>query len=136
MSWDELCGERTLNAIRTDVRHPFSADASGVAMDLGDITVFVFEDPCDDYRSCSNEPMIVKQALYSFGVSPDYIRVPVLITRWTQSERGGEADGLEFTDRRNGKLILRVGTDNSDDYYPSFVCEWQPANIAENESST
>lgn len=29
----------------------------------------------------------------------------------------------------NGALVLTVGTDNSDDYYPSFVTDWQPENI-------
>lgn len=33
MDWDELCGERVLMAIRTDVRHPFDPDANGVALD-------------------------------------------------------------------------------------------------------
>jgi hypothetical protein len=118
MSWDDLLGERTLDAIRTDVRHPFDTDAAGVALDLGGLTVFIFEDPSDGYRS--------------FGVSPDYIRVPVRVSRWTKGEREGEADGLEFTDRRNGKVVLRVGTDNTDDYYPSFVCDWRPQNLADN----
>jgi hypothetical protein len=132
MSWDDLLGERTLDAIRTDVRHPFDTDAAGVALDLGGLTVFIFEDPSDGYRSCSAEPLIVKAPLYSFGVSPDYIRVPVRVSRWTKGEREGEADGLEFTDRRNGKVVLRVGTDNTDDYYPSFVCDWRPQNLADN----
>ena len=131
MTWDDLCGERTLMAIRTDVRHPFQSDANGVALDLDGLTIFIFEDPNDGYRSCSAEPLVAKASLYSFGISPEYIRAPVRIQRWTRSEHG-EADGLEFIDTRNGKTVLKVGTDNSDHYYPSFVCDWQPQNLAEN----
>jgi hypothetical protein len=138
MSWEELHGEKDLHAIRTDVRHPFDADASGCALDLGDLTVFVFENPDDGYRSCAAEPMIVKTALYSFGCSPDYIRAPVLVRKLTQDERGygGECEGIELIDRRNGKTILRLGTDNTDDYYPSFVCDWRPQNLADNSEKT
>ncbi len=132
-SWDALCGERELMAIRTDVRHPFQSEANGVALDLKDITVFVFEDPSDGYRSSAATPLIARCSLYEFGISPDYIRAPVLVRRWTKSEYGSSADGVEFIDKRNGKTILKLGTDNSDDYYPSFTCDWQPLNLADNQ---
>lgn len=132
MTWTDLCGERELLSIRTDVRHPFSTEANGVALDLGNLTVFVFEDPSDGYRSSACEPLIAQQSLYAFGVSPEYVRVPVLIRPLTQGRYGAKAEGLEFIDRRNGKTVLLLGTDNCDDYYPSFTCEWTPANLVEN----
>lgn len=132
MAWEDICGNRELRAIRTDIRHPFQSEANGVALDLGDMTVFVFEDPSDGYRSRSAEPLIAKTSLYSFGCNPEYIRAPVLIRLWERSEYGGAAEGVEFIDTRNGKTILRLGTDNSDGYYPSFTCDWQPQNLAEN----
>jgi hypothetical protein len=136
MSWDDLCGNRVLRAIRMDVRHPFDANAAGVALDLDEVTVFVFEDPNDGYRSSAAEPMIVKAPLYSFGCYPEYIRAPVLVKRWTVSECGGDgADGVEFIDTRNGKTILLLGTDNIDDYYPSYTCDWRPQNLAENAAA-
>lgn len=128
--WDALCGDRILNAIRTDVRHPFNADANGVALDLGDLTVFFFEDPSDGYRSCAASPMVARSSMWELGAEPEYIRVPVQIRKHEKSDGGGEAHGLEFVDKRNGKIILVVGTDNSDDYYPSFICDWRPQNIA------
>lgn len=129
MSWDDLCGERKLNAFTADVRHPFDADANGCALDLGDMTVFVFENPNDGYRSSAIEPMIVKAALYEFKCDPDYIRVPCLIRRQDKGRYGGAFDGVEVIDTRNGKTILLLGTDNNDDYYPSYTCEWSPQNI-------
>lgn len=134
MSWDDLCGERELRAIRTDVRHPFQAEANGVALQLDDMTVLVFEDPSDGYRSCANDPIIMQAPLYSLGCDPEYIRAPVLVRRWTQAEYG-TPDGVEFIDRRNGKTVLRLGTDNSDDYYPSYTCDWRPQNLADNDAA-
>lgn len=133
MTWDDLCGEHTLMAVQADVRHPFDASADGGAFQLNqDMTVFVFEDPSDGYRSCAVEPMVVKSPLYSFGCSPNYVRAPVLIRRWERSTYG-EADGIEIIDKRNGKTILRAGTDNSDDYYPSYTFDWRPQDLAANE---
>ncbi len=135
MSWDELCGTRHLKAVNTDVRHPFDANASGGAIELDDMTVFIFEDPSDGYRSSAIEPMIVKSAMYSFGCSPNYVRAPVLVRRWERSEYGGSADGIEIIDTRNGKTILRAGTDNDDDYYPSYTFDWRPQDLAENAAA-
>lgn len=132
-SWDDLCGRRVLMAIDTTVRHPFDPDASGVALDLGEFTVFIFEDPSDGYRSSAAAPLVARESLYVFQKSGiQYLRAPVLIRLWTKSEYGGNAEGLEFIDERNGKTILLVGTSNSDDYYPSFVCDWLPQNLSEN----
>lgn len=132
--WDELCGERMLNAITTDIKHPFCTEAQGVALYLDEMTVFVFEDPSDGYRSSATTPMLVKAPLYEFGHSPEYIRVPVLVRRWTEDSYG-VPDGVEMIDRRNGKTVLRLGTSNSDDYYPSFTCDWKPENLTENQAA-
>lgn len=133
LTWEDICGERQLLAIRTDIRHPFNSEANGVALDLGDLTVFVFEDPNDGYRSAAASPLFAKGSLCEFGVSPDYIRAPVRIEKWRprpDEHYSGECEGLRFIDTRNGKTVLLLGTSNTDDYYPSFVCDWQPQNLA------
>jgi hypothetical protein len=132
MAWNDLIGPHTLMAVRRDVRHPFDANADGGAFQLDQgLTVFVFEDPSDGYRSSAIEPMVFHAPLYSFGCSPDYIRAPVLVRLW---ERSGDcqAEGIEIIDNRNGKVVLTAGTDNSDDYYPSFTFDWRPQDLADN----
>jgi len=129
MSWNELCGKHTLMAIRTDVTHPFDKDANGIAIDLdNELAVFIFEDPSDGYRSTAAAPLIANCNLYEFGCKMDYIKAPVTITRWTESD-SNRADGIILTDTRNGKVILRVGTENTDDDYPRFVCDWRPQDL-------
>lgn len=132
-TFESLHGEITLMAIRMDVRHPFCEDANGAALQLGEKTIFVFEDPSDDYRSCASDPLIVNAPIYSFGCDPDYIRIPVTVQKLEPLESYEESEGIQLIDRRNGKIILRLGTDNSNDYYPCFVSEWVPQNIADNE---
>ena len=134
MAWSDICGERTLLAITTDVRHPFDPDANGVAIDLDGLIVFAFEDPSDGYRSTCAEPLIAHDNLYSFGVSPDYLRVPVMV-REIDRHTDHAFEGVEMIDRRNGKTILVLGTNNTDDYYPYYTCEWSPQNIADNRGN-
>lgn len=39
-------------------------------------------------------------------------------------------DILVFVDVKNGKEILKVGTGNTDDYYPYCVLEYTPENLS------
>ena len=43
-----------------------------------------------------------------------------------------KTDILELIDVVTGKLVLEVGTDYSDDYYPSFVANFNPEAMALN----
>ena len=40
---------------------------------------------------------------------------------------------LDLYDVANGKVVLSVGTDNVDDWYPWFVAEFEPRNLHVNE---
>lgn len=85
------------------------------------------EDPDDGYRS-SMDKIFVSDAPMKNVFAP----CKVLARMDTEREYGGTNDTLELLDCANGRVILRVGTDNSDDYYPWFVAEWLPANMAIN----
>lgn len=138
MPWSDLYGAHILRSIRTDARHPFVADANGVAFELDDWkTVFVFENKDDGYRSSSDEPLITNSSLNKFGIYPEYINVPVEIVRWSEEDeiesgRYGKPEGIKVIDKRNELVILLLGTRHTDDYYPCFTCDWRPQNIFEN----
>lgn len=135
--WAALCGKRTLKAISMDVKHPGDASASGCMLEIDDCVVFAFENPDDGYRSCCNEPLIGKGDT-SYGYRADNVThlgyVPVEIELWEFAQEGenhsGQCNGIRIKDTRNGATILLLGTDNTDDYYPSYVCDWQPQNLA------
>lgn len=135
MPWSDLYGNHVLKAIRTDVRHPFDGSANGIAVQFDEMTVLVFENPDDGYRSSANEPIIMNAPLYSLGCSPEYIHAPVLVRGWTTSQYGDGCDGIEVIDTRNGKTVLTLGTDNVNDYYPSYTADWRPQDLAENAAA-
>ena len=135
MKWESLHGEWTLMSIRVDARHPFNETANGTAIYLSkkgvDKTIFVFEDENDGYRSSATTPIVMEAPLDEVCNYPEYVRVPVVVSELKGDY--GKSEGIELRDARNGKVVLRLGTDNSDDYYPCFVSEWKPDNIDVNQ---
>jgi hypothetical protein len=87
------------------------------------------EDPSDGYRS-SMEKLFVSADTMTNVFKP----VRVLARIRTEYEHGGVSDVLQLLDMANGKVILEVGTDNTDDYYPVFVASWKPENMAANNA--
>ena len=126
MELKELVGQHKLDcAARTDVRHPFDADREGIAFSLDDKVYMVFEDNNDGYRSCAAPVLVASGYAFEFW-DPEYINRPVTVRHVTHGEYSGENDVIEMIDNETGRLWMRVGTANIDDYYPWFVAEWRP----------
>lgn len=131
MELKDLVGpHKMLVAARPDARHPFSTDKEGLVWFLetdGKDRVFMaFEDNNDGYRSQMGPLFVADGDAYEILNGPDYIRRDVVGRHVTQGEYSGEADILELIDTQTGHTWLRVGTENIDDYYPSFVAAWFP----------
>ena len=135
-TFKELVGEHIFKYVpKLDVRHPLSSDANGVLFGLDNMVYLVFEDENDGYRSCAGPLLSFEGAAYELGGSyHEYLREAVVCSHGTRCEYG-EADTLEVRSKETGDLIFRVGTDNTDDYYPSFVVEWRPENLSANSAT-
>jgi hypothetical protein len=90
-------------------------------------TCTAIEDPQDGYRSSMRE---IKVSLTP--LKTHFEPVEVMCEHVTGHEEY-QSDILEIKDVKSGKVILEVGTDNTDDYYPFFVCRWQPENMYINQ---
>ena len=91
-------------------------------------TVYIaVEDPSDGYRSSLDELLVQKGAKLS-NVFPKCRVVGVLRHR----SRYNSCEILELIDATTGKVVLEIGTDSTDDYYPSFVASFHPENMAAN----
>jgi hypothetical protein len=133
-TFEDLHGEWNLHSIDPSPNHPFDKAATGFAFTICEpeqfcnfYTVIVFEDPDDGYRSTANNPIIVFDDLLYDTPTRTIINIPVLIAPMTSDVA---CEGIQIQDRRNGKIILRLGTNNTEDYYPFFIAEWTPENIA------
>lgn len=58
--------------------------------------------------------------------------VEVLAVHRERADYGGPADILDLIDCATGKVVLSAGTENDDDYYPSFIANFTPGNMASN----
>jgi hypothetical protein len=89
-------------------------------------TYTAIEDPSDGYRSSMQE---VKES--KVVVKNKFAPVKVMgVMRPDNSD-----DVIDFFDVKTGKIVLSVGTDDLDDYYPSFVAEFTPENMAINTTA-
>jgi len=104
----------------------YNEDANTCRFRLDGTVWCVVEDPSDGYRSSMRE--IVRSRKKPVNVFPA-IQVLAVIR-----ERNGynSCDLLELIDTQTAKVVLVVGTDNNDDYYPSFVANFSPENMASN----
>ena len=86
------------------------------------------EDPSDGYRSS-----LASLSEYQDECPMQNAFPPVqVLARHRDKSAYHDADILELIDVATGKTVLEVGTDNSDDYYPSFVASFSPENMATN----
>lgn len=137
MKLSDLVGEHVFKYVpKTDIRHPLCNDASGVLFGLDDTIYLVFEEESDGYRSSAGPLLSFVGSAYELGGSyHEYLSEPVICSHGTRGQYGGESDALEVRSKETGGLIFRVGTDNVDDYYPSFVVEWRPENLSANSKA-
>lgn len=98
---------------------------------LNGVVYIAVEDPSDGYRS-----HLGAFSRYETEVPMQNVFTPckVLVRQRTKrAEYSGDADVLEMIDIVTGKTVLEVGTDNTDDYYPSFVASFSPENMEANK---
>lgn len=126
MELKDLVGQHILDcAARTDVRHPFNADANGIAWSMDEKIYMAFEDANDGYRSSMASLLVAEGCAYNFW-DPDYLGKRQVTCRMVTEGYGSAPDVLEVIDVATGHVWLRVGTADTDDYYPWFVAEWHP----------
>jgi hypothetical protein len=134
--FSDLVGEHIFGIVPAEARHPFSGEASGVCFVLDDTSYLVFENPDDGYRSNAGPILSWEGGAYELGYEgysfPTYLREPVVCSHRTTAEYSGESDILQVRSKETGEVIFEVGTDHTDDYYPSFVNTWNPAGLSAN----
>lgn len=103
-------------------------DVDSITFRLDGKTYTAVEDPSDGYRSCMKNIILEKKQ----RIANKFQAVKVMAIK----KRGNyhEHETLEFIDVINGKTILEVGTDNFDDYYPTFVARFIPQNMEINKN--
>lgn len=101
---------------------------NSVKFELDGIIYMATENPDDGYRSYMNELEIISEPL-KFKIP----QMQVVCVHETRGEYSSKSDILSFIDVENGKVFLRIGTENTDDYYPYCLFEYKPKNMHYNQ---
>ena len=132
MEQRKLAGKHVLSGIETgQVEREtwgYRTELHGyVKFTLDGVTYMAEEDPDDGYRSYMKDLVIVEE--------PCKIRIPEVpvICRMESGGNCKKANVLTFIDAENGKDILAIGTDYSDEWYPCCVMRYMPENMSCNE---
>lgn len=104
----------------------YREDSNTMIFILDDITYEAIEDPSDGYRSCLDSLVITNKKVKNTFTKHE------VLCRKKKEDKYANHDTLEFIDVITGEIVLEVGTDNYDDWYPCCVMRWCPENLAIN----
>lgn len=122
MELKDFVGEHFLTGVDFDSYE----DCQAVNFILDGQTYTAIEDPNDGYRSNMRE---IKES----AVLVRNIFTPCrVLGRMKDDSDYEQNDVIEFIDLSTGKIVLEVGTGNTDDYYPYWVATFTPENMAIN----
>jgi hypothetical protein len=129
MKLNDLCGMHKLRGVdigeKEVKRWGYIDTSSTIRFILDGVTYEAVENPDDGYRSYMEEIHTTSEICRYIFLQP----VDVLCSM----DETEENDILIFKDVANGKTILRIGTEYTNDYYPYCVFEWMPENMACND---
>jgi len=101
-------------------------DCNVIRFILDGKTYKAIEDPEDGYRSYLNDLLITDEKITNTFPPQKVIGKMKDDSKWETNNT------IQFIDEITGKIVLEVGTDNTDDYYPYCVLNWYPQNLAIN----
>lgn len=121
---EKLIGKHTLSGVdevveRIEQYSDYYEDCEVIRFVLDGKTYTASQDPEDGYRSSMKEIMVSDDKV--INTFP-----PVEVIGKMQHDDYSFNDVLELYNINTGKLILAVGTENYDDYYPCWVADFNP----------
>ena len=123
----------------SDGPHKLSGiDSIQIESDYGDITNVILitidgktysceEDPSDGYRSYTRITLADENLKCMYKFPPQTVYIKYILST-------GNYNSWEYRiTNEDGNLILRLGTDEYDDYYPKAIFEYYPENLPINK---
>ncbi len=136
MKLDDLVGLHILTGCQPGTMPKTSewqdSDPNTLDFILDGKTISAVEEPDDGYRSSMEDLVENREGLV---ITNTFQPVFVLGTK-RKDEDYMKNDVVDFIDCITGKVVLSIGTENTDDYYPCFVAEFTPENMWMNSKAT
>ena len=132
MHLEDLIGIHKLSGvdmITTSIeRFGSKQDAQGIRFILDGKIYEAIEDPDDGYRSCLAELIENPEG----EVTNKFPEVTVLGKMKDKHNDGYTDEIIQFIDTITTKVVLEIGTEHVDDYYPNCVLYYSPENLCHN----
>ena len=129
--FEYLYGFHMLSGVdRYKVEHDdsyYTDDAQVFRFILDGVTYLAQENPDDGYRSSLGVFEVTKDGVKNMFPPQGVIGAAGKRTEWDDG-----TNIIVFTDIVTNEVVLEIGTDNSDDYYPCCIMHWSPQNMAIN----
>ena len=129
-NFEALAGSHVLSGV--EICQVDSYNVSGIKGSVGcikftldGVTYRALENPSDGYRSWMEELETTNESCKYKLPNTDVV---------CMVNTSGDGLFLEFVDVVNGKIFMRIGTSNYNDYYPCCVFEYTPENLHYNKS--
>lgn len=130
---DSFVGEHTLSGAYFDqITEPaysgadYALDSQVLRFTLDNLHYEAVEDPNDGYRSSLR---CVRHA----AIAPALKFAPVLVVGVMQTQSADDfktkCEILQFLNASTRKIVMEIGTTDTDDYYPGFVALFSPENL-------
>ncbi len=127
----DLVGKHKLSGVDFELGSfsPIKGDYDGscIRFCLDNIIYIALEDPSDGYRSSMGECYVVEKGNITNKFQPIDVYCVMKPSGYYNN------DILQVYDTLTNKIVMEVGTEDYDDYYPSFVSSWNPANMCLNQ---
>lgn len=131
MDLKDLVGKHVLSGVqfgKIEKKYSYCDESTTVDFILDDKIISVVENSDDGYRSSMEEIIINRK-----GVNITNRFTPVeVVGMFRVGSKYEINDIIDFVDIITGKVVLSVGTGDTNDYYPYFVGEWKPENLCLN----
>lgn len=132
MELKDLIGEHELSGVSfgtLEITEGYNKGAACNTVDfiLDDETYTAVENPDDGYRSQMKEILHDNTRIVENRFPPLKVHIVEM-----PDGKYDKNDGLDFIDSVTGKIVMSIGTENIDDYYPSFVSRFNPENMSYN----
>lgn len=133
MIFEDLVGNHILSGVdygsKIVSRYGDEDDSEYVTFILDNVAYTAIEDPEDGYRSCCDDLIVNPCGTIHNAFDPVEV-----VCKMRENDDYEVNDVLEVYDVKTEKLILAIGTMNTDDYYPWFEFEYNPENMILNQN--
>ncbi len=125
MELESFVGMQTFYGVDFGLKSPFGDDGVACKFNFGGVNYLAVEDANDGYRSMLRDIVPVTGGIQNYMMGGVRVLAVMRDSCWDEV--------LDVYSCDTGKKVFSVGTSSPDSYYPSFIFEYYPENLPQNQ---